>query len=313
MIANLPFAALRTFEAVVRLRGFMRAAEELGVTQSAVSQQVHALEDWIGCKLVIRGPGGATPTGDGQRVAAAVEQGFGVIAATCQDIRGKATPNLSIRVKCLPGFAFLWLLPRLINFDRRFPEYQVSVIASPDQADPGAEDADISITYGDGRHPGFHVEPLMSERIFPVCAPSLLRLSPLANPDDLHNHVLLVDDIEETGGTLPDLAFWAASLGLSQPAPQRETRFGQSYMVVQAACHGLGVAIGREPLVIDALADGRLVRPFPELVTSDYRYWMVCAKGNRSSKRVEAVRAWLTEEVAKQPDITPDSLAQGAG
>ena len=313
MIANLPFAALRTFEAVVRLRGFMRAAEELGVTQSAVSQQVNALEDWIGCKLIVRGPGGATPTADGGRVAAAVENGFGAIAATCQEIRDRATPNLSIRVKCLPGFAFIWLLPRLINFDRQFPEYQVSVIASPDQSDPSAEDADISITYGDGRHPGFHVEPLMSERVFPVCAPSLLRLSPLTSPDELRNHVLLVDDIEETDGIPPDLAFWSASLGISRPEPQRETRFGQSYMVVQAACHGLGVAIGREPLVIDALEDGRLVRPFPDLVASDYRYWMVCAKGNRPSKRVDAVRTWLTEEVAQQPDITPASLAQHAG
>lgn len=309
MKANLPFSALRTFESVVRLRGFARAAEELGVTQSAVSQHVKSLEEWLGRRLVKRSHRTAEPTDEGRRLAAAVAEGFGNVATVCNSIRGSARPNLTIGLSCLPGFAYLWLIPRLINFDQRFPEYQVSVIASPVPTDFAGVDVDMAIRYGPGEYPGLHVEHLMSERLFPVCAPKLLREKPLASIADLAVHTMLHDDLRTSEGVPPTWDYWAGERGVKLPEPARKLTFGQSNMVVQAAVQGLGVALGREPLVIDELKKGNLVRPFPDFVPSRYSYSLVCPKAAVDSERFVAIRQWLSDEVRSQPEITEGSLA----
>ena len=105
---NLPFTALRTLESVVRLHGFGRAAEELNVTQSAVSQQIRALEDWMGHKLLFRGTGKTTPTDVGLRVAAAVLQGFGVVETVCDDLRDRRMdPKRGLALASPPGFGYI--------------------------------------------------------------------------------------------------------------------------------------------------------------------------------------------------------------
>jgi LysR family glycine cleavage system transcriptional activator len=311
MKANLPFAALRTFESVVRLQGFGRAAEELGVTQSAVSQHVRALEDWLGRRLVNRGGGRAVANEDGLRLAAAVAEGFGQVAAACGELRVQAGENLTIGVSCLPGFAFIWLIPRLIEFDQRYPDFPVSILTTGQLANFADDDeADLAIRYGLGNYPGLHVEPLLTERLFPVCSPALLEKGPpIRSVEDLAQHTLLYDDVADIGGRPPTWQYWADETGRTLPKPQRIRRFGQSNMVVQAAINGYGVALGREPLVIDALTDGRLVRPFPELVPSQFSYWFVCPQGALKTERIEAFRDWLHREVERQPAITDASLA----
>ncbi len=310
MIANLPYTALRTFESVVRLRGFGRAAEELGVTQSAVSQHVKSLEEWLGRRLMNRGGGRAVPTDEGVRLAAAVAEGFGQVAALCHELRDDGAQNLTIGLSCLPGFAYNWLFPRLINFDQRHPEFPVSIITSASLTNFTDDEADLAIRYGLGGYAGLHVEPLLSERIFPVCSPALLERSPpLREVADLARHTLLVDDVADIGGSPPTWHYWAKEAGVALPRPARTRRFGQSNMVVQAAVRGLGVALGREPLVIDALCDGTLVRPFPQVVVSQFSYWLVCPTGALKSDRIKAIRDWLIEEAKRQPAIPPRSLA----
>lgn len=304
MKANLPFTALRTFESVARLRGFGRAAEELGVTQSAVSQHVRALEDWLDRRLLIRGAGRAAPTPEGERLAAAVAEGFGQVANLCHELRADPGESPTIGLSCLPGFAVNWLFPRLVHFDQRHPEYPVSIVTTAALTSFADGEADIAIRYGLGNYPGLHVERLMSERIFPVCAPALLQSGPpLGEPADLARHTLLYDEIADVGGNPPTWDYWAAETGVPLPRPARMRRFGQSNMVVQAAERGLGVALGREPLVIDALVAGRLVRPFPGLVQSQFAYWIVCPSAALKSDRIRAIRDWLIEEVARQPPI----------
>ncbi|MDO9524311.1 MAG: LysR substrate-binding domain-containing protein [Gemmobacter sp.] len=311
MKPNLPFTALRTFESVARLRGFGRAAEELGVTQSAVSQHVKSLEEWLGRRLLTRGGGRVAPTDDGARLAAAVAEGFGLVSALCNDLRAAPGEDLTIGVSCLPGFAYNWLFPRLMTFDQRYPNYPVSIITTAALASFTDDDADIAIRYGLGGYAGMHVEKLMSEQLFPVCAPSLLeRGPPLKSPADLARHTLLYDEIADIGGSPPTWDYWAQQVGTTLPKPARIRRFGQSNMVVQAAVRGFGVALGREPLVIDALTEGRLVRPFPELVPSQFAYWIVCPSGALKSDRIRALRDWLHDEVARQPSI-PAPVPQG--
>ena len=311
MKANLPFAALRVFESVARLRGFGRAAEELGVTQSAVSQHVKALEDWLGCTLVTRGSGQATATEDGARLAFAVAAGFGKVTALCHELRAAKGAVPVIGLSCLPGFAFNWLFPRLINFDQAHPEFPVSIITTNSLSNFAEDEADLAIRYGLGGYAGLHVEKLMSERLFPVCAPTLMARIPLREVADLARHTLLYDDLADIGGAPPTWDYWAQELGLTLPRPARTRRFGQSNMVVQAAISGFGLALGREPLVVDALTDGRLVRPFPEMVASQFAYWIVCPVEKLAMERVAAITRWLHDEVARQPQITAASLAAG--
>jgi LysR family glycine cleavage system transcriptional activator len=313
MAGPLPFTALRTFEAVARLRGFGRAAEELGVTQSAVSQQVKALEEWLGLRLVSRGGGRAAPTDEGARLAAAVAQGFGHVAGICRELRETRGEPLSIAVSCLPGFAYVWLIPRLIGFDQKHPDHPVSIATTPALATFVDDDVDIAIRYGPGAYGGLHVECLLRETLFPVCAPSLLAEGPpLCSPADLARHTLLVDEIADLGVSPPTWAFWAAQTGTALPRPARTRRFGQSNMVVQAAERGLGVALGRSPLVADALARGTLVRPFRGTVASNFAYWLVCPHDALQAPRLRAFRDWVMDEAARHPSVTDASLAAKA-
>lgn len=299
MIPNLPFTALRSFEAVARLRGFGRAAEELGVTQSAVSQQVKSLEEWLGLKLIVRGGGRVVPTEEGVRLAAAVMEGLGGVAGLCRELRETQSETLALNLSCLPGFAFLWLIPRLIGFDQLHPEFPVSITTTAALATFTDDDIELAIRYGPGGYSGLHVELLLAETLFPVCAPSLLASGPpLESPADLARHTILIDDVTDVGGNPPTWEFWARESGISLPRPARQRRFGQSNMVIQAAERGMGVALGRSPLVDDALQSGALVRPFAGEVTSQFSYWLVCPAASLKIPRVAAFRNWVMREAA---------------
>ena len=293
----LPYTALRAFEAVARLRGFGRAAEELGVTQSAVSQHVKSLEEWLGQRLLTRGGGRVATTPEGARLAAAVKLGFGQIASVCRELREAQSGTLALNISCLPGFAYLWLIPRLIGFDQLHPDVPVSITTTAALANFTDDETDLAIRYGLGSYSGLHVEQLLTETLFPVCAPALLERGPrLRCVEDLAQHTLLVDDVTDLDGNPPTWEFWARETGNRLPNPARLRRFGQSNMVVQAAERGLGVALGRTPLVADALARGSLVRPFKGEVASLFSYWIVCPHEALSVPRVRNFRDWLLAE-----------------
>ncbi|WP_370302317.1 LysR substrate-binding domain-containing protein [Pseudooceanicola sp.] len=297
MIRNLPFTTLRSFECVARLGSISRAAEELNVTQSAVSQQIKALEEWTGCSLLVRSRSGSRPTDDGAMLARTIASGLGQISDLCSQIQSRRQKNATIVVASLPGFAVNWLFPRLIRFDEQNPQLSVSINTNVSGGDLAAGDWDLSIRYGLGSYRGMHVEKLLPETLVPVCAPRLLREGPpLETPGDLARHTLLIDDVADCGGEPPTWSYWAEAAGISLPKPQNMRQFGQSNMVVQAAIEGYGVALGRSPLVEAALADGRLVAPLRHEVPSQYSYWLVCNRNALRSARLQSFRAWLLEE-----------------
>ncbi len=305
MIINLPYSALRAFEVVVRLSSFSAAAVELGVSQSAISQHVKSLEEWVGQELLVRGARASVPTREGERLAQAISEGLGRISDVCSQLRDKTRTDKTIVISCLPGFAFTWLFPRLLRFDLAHPNLAISITTDTGQHPFSGIEADIGIRYGHDDNPGFVVEKLMEERIFPVCAPALLDGKiPLKTVEDLAQHTLLQDETLNYGSQNPTWTFWAQETGATLPTGIRTRRFGQSNMVVQAAIEGLGVALGREPLVVDALCDGRLVRPFPKMIASPMSYWLVRRKGGDSAKVTEFLR-WIKSEAAGQPDIPP--------
>lgn len=304
VILNLPYTSLRAFEVVVRSTTFSAAAEELGVSQSAVSQHVKALEEWLGQELMTRGARRSVPTKTGVQLARVIAEGLGRISDMCEEIRDKRRSDNSIVISCLPGFAFTWLFPRLLRFDLAHPELSISITTDTGQSAFSRSDSDIGIRYGRGENPGFYVVELMEELVFPVCAPSLIGGAlPLRSIGDLRHHTLLRDELANLGGDAPSWEFWARENNFSMPLPARSRSFGQSNMVIQAAIEGVGVALGREPLVIDALIDGRLVRPFAETALSQLKYWLVCSHGMRASSKIQLFIDWISAEVKNQPTL----------
>jgi len=225
-------------------------------------------------------------------------------------LRDKTHTDKTIVISCLPGFAFTWLFPRLLRFDLAYPDLSISIATDTGQRLQSGVNADVGIRYGLGNYPGLRVERLMAERLFPVCAPSLLQgkhgLNSIA---DLAHHTLLQDENLDFGAAKPSWEFWARDCGVTLPANRRMRRLGQSNMVIQAAIEGVGVALGREPLVIDALCDGRLVRPFAQVTQSPLSYWLVRRREAGDSGKVAEFLSWIRSEVANQPDIPPPAAA----
>jgi LysR family glycine cleavage system transcriptional activator len=294
-----PLQSLRACEAAARLGSFTRAAEELGLTQGAVSHHVKALEGELGVPLFLRLPRKTVATAEGRRLAEAVRAGLERIAEAAASLKSERDER-ALTVSVLPGFAVKWLFPRLISFDQRHPEIRVSISASAELADFAAGEADLAIRYGRGRYAGLLVERILDDEMFPVCSPALAAGNPPLNrPEDLARHVLLHDDIPAVDGVRPGWRLWLERVGAGQVAPAANRQFGQSNMVLQAAMAGLGVALGRGALVADDLAQGRLVRPFGPAVPSGFAYYVVCPHQAAESPKVAAFRAWLRDEAGR--------------
>ena len=295
MLKTLPYSALRTLESVVRLRGFSRAGEELNVTQSAVSQHVKQLEEWLGVQLLVRSSRDVNPTDAGERLARATRDGFGTISEICDELRNQHDERANeILVASPPGFAYLWLLPRLLRFDEKHPGMAVSLSTDQPSRDVRATEADVIIAYGPGGFSGLHAERLMSEEMTPVCAPALAK--DLHSVADLAKHVILLDRLDD-GSTMTNWDFWAREVGETLPKFPRSRTLGQANLVIQAAIDGLGVAMGRSPLVGDAIAAGQLVQPFEKSAHAQYSYWLVWR--HEASKRERTVKFldWIRSEV----------------
>ena len=294
MLKTLPYTALRTLESVVRLRGFSRAAEELNVTQSAVSQHIKQLEEWLGHQLIIRQNPKIRPTEHGEHLARAVGEGFGMVETICDTLRGTPrTRKDGLLVAAPPGFAFVWLLQRLLDFDEKHPGIPVSLSTDPKSQNPATSDADVIISYSAGGFPQMHAEVLMTEAMAPVCSPRIAKN--LQTPADLADHVILKDDLGSQEHQ-SNWEFWAKETGVPLPPFRRTRKYGQANMVIQAAVNGAGIAIGRGPLVESAIQSGTLVYPFDAFAASQSSYWFVCGHDALKSKKIMAFKAWIQEQ-----------------
>ncbi|MDJ0949658.1 MAG: transcriptional regulator GcvA [Alphaproteobacteria bacterium] len=285
--------ALRAFEAAARHLSFTKAADELNVTQAAISHQVKGLEDWLGVKLFRRLNRALRLTEEGQDYVPAISDALdGLDAATRKLLRGDAARTLTVTT--MDSFAADWLVPRLKRFRVQHPEIEVRVTTSDRLVDFSREDVDMAIRYGRGRYPGMQVDRLMKEDIFPVCSPELLQgPHPLRTPADLQYHTLLHDDMTVNWEA------WLKFAGIEGVDASRGPFFQHSYLVRDAALLGEGVALGRGALVADALADGRLVRPFDISLPAEYAYYVVCPETAAETPKNKAFREWLLAEAAE--------------
>ena len=294
-----PLNAIRAFEAAGRHLSFTRAAGELHVTQAAISHQVRALEEWGGVPLFDRGgrgAGGLGLTPAGRALLPPAGEALDILDHAARVLTG-GDQGRTLNVTTMGSFAAAWLVPRMRDFRERNPGITLRIETNDEVADFVRDDIDVGIRYGRGNWPGLHAERLFEEDIFPVCSPALLEgADPLRRPEDLARHTLLHDDMSVNWEA------WLRAAGIEGVDASAGPWFRQSHLVSQAAIAGDGVALGRSAIVADALADGRLVRPFRLRLPAEYAYYFICLPGALERPAVRAFRDWLVAEAAARED-----------
>ena len=298
-----PLGTLHAFEAAARLSSFKGAAQELHVTPGAISQQIRQLEARLGVTLFVRRARAIELTEAGKALFAPTQHAFELLSRSVALVREHQGAKI-LTVSVLPSFAALWLVPRLGAFRTRCPDIEVRISATPKLADLQRDDVDVAIRCGLGNYPDLHTEHMLTETLFPVCSPALLRGPiPLKEPADLALHTLLHDELRQ------EWALWLQAAGIKHVAATRGPSFSLWELALQAAVAGQGVALGRSSLVRSYLETGQLVRPLQISSPAEFGYYVVCLPERAHEPRIAAFRAWLHDEVAAQ---TPRREAAGS-
>ncbi len=287
-----PLNALKAFEAAARSESFTRAAEELSVTQGAVSHQVKALEATLGIKLFNRERQRLVMTEAGREYLAVVRDALDRIAlGTDRLVQRQSSGVLTISTS--PDFAAKWLVNRLGRFAESHPEIDLRVSAMAHYIDFAREDVDVAIRHGDGNWAGLDVVRLCSEQLFPVCAPKLISgRNRITKADDLLKFPLLrLDDWK-------NWSRWFDAAGVAAPVTQGPV-LNRASMLIDAAVDGQGIALARTALAAWDLINGRLVKPIDVSLKMANTYWIVCPKVTSSTPKIATFRNWLLAEAAE--------------
>lgn len=305
-----PLNALKVFEAAARHMSFTKAADELHVTPGAVSQQIKALEDYIGGRLFRRTKRALLLTDAAQASLPILREAFDKLEEASRILTARGDSK-RLTVSVAPSLAAKWLVPRLDRFHERMPEVEVWISADMEVVDFAVDDIDLAIRYGAGRYPGLEVELLMEEQILPVCSPRLLTGEhPLRAPHDLEHHPLLHDgspEQEDLGAT--NWAMWLKAAGVVHVDAKRGAKFNQSSLVIEAAVAGKGVALAKSTIALADLEAGRLVAPFDLTTPSNFSYYLVHPASKSRNAGVKAFKKWLHDEAAATGASSASRLA----
>lgn len=288
-----PLNALRAFEATARHGSFSLAADELCVTQGAVSRQVSKLEDHLGVTLLSRSGRRTTLTFEGARFYASVHEAFERILDATEMFTRKGDP-LVLKVKVPPTLGIRWFVPRLVQFHGLHPDIDVQIRTSHQPVDFAQEDVDVAIQWGLGEWEGVSADHILHEELTPVCSPALLTDRALHRPADLANHVLL-----RSMNRTNDWRIWLEAAGATGVDWSRALKFENSGLTYQAAIDGLGVVVAQRAFIQDDLAAGRLIAPFPLSVPGERGYYLVYPPDRLRLTRVAEFRRWLLEKIAQ--------------
>lgn len=289
-----PLKSLRAFEAAGRHLSFTRAADELFVTQAAISHQIKSLEEFLGLPLFIRRNRKLLLTDEGQNYWPKIRDIFESLTSATEQIKFQVAGG-PLTVSVVPTFATAWLVPRLSKFNKSYPEIEVRLKASDETVDFLREDIDIAIYYETGNYPGLHSVTLLNERLTPLCSPALLEGElPLNKPEDLMQHNLLHDF-----STL-DWQRWLKLAGVKGIDLSHGPVFSHTSMVQQAAIFGQGIAMGHTVLSQAEVSAGRLIQPFELMMESDLSYDVVCPIESAQRPKIKAFIDWLMDTVKQE-------------
>ena len=287
-----PLNALKAFEAAARHESFTRAAEELCVTQGAVSHQVKALEAELGIKLFNRERQRLIITEAGREYLTVLRDSFDRIAVGTERLIQRQSSGV-LTVSTSPDFAAKWLVNRLGRFAEAHPGIDLRISATLHHVDFAREDVDLAVRHGDGSWPGLDVARLSTEQLFAVCSPKLLRgRQRIGKPSDVLKFPLLhLDDRK-------DWARWLEAAGVADAELSHGPVLNRASMVIDAAVDGQGIALARTTLAAWDLINGRLVRPLTETLRLSKTYWIICPKATSTLPKIVTFRDWLLAEAA---------------
>lgn len=289
MLNRVHLNGLRAVETVARLGSLAAAAGELGVSASAVSQQISRTEKQLGQALFERTASGLVPTEFGAVFSTRLGAGFRELAqaVALADEANQCTLVVSVA----PAFASKWLLPRLSRHFDRHPNVLLRIDASARLTDLDHSDVDIAIRMGDGAWPAGRAELLLAQEVFPVCAPAIAKK--LKSVSDLAQTCAITDE-----RSMISWNSWFEAAGVKPVTFRKGARFTDPMLCLESAIAGHGVMLAWQLLTTDALADGRLVAPFGVRAASGLGYWMVTSTSKAESRKVRDFKIWIREEIA---------------
>ncbi|MCZ2722157.1 LysR substrate-binding domain-containing protein [Marinomonas sp. 15G1-11] len=296
---QLPLSTLFTFVVASRHLSFTKAAEELHLTQGAISQQIRQLESRLGFELFIRHHRRLELTQKGMRLAVNLNKNFNDIEVILSELQSEESDTI-LTLSVIPSLATKWLIPRLGRLQDAYPELQLRIQASDKDVDFRRDKIDVAIL-NSHLHNGKHFStPLLVDKLFPVCSPAFAKEHNLYFPDQLGKVALLNDDSEWKFSTpYAEWEGWLDLAGVKGVNPARGVSFNRGDLAVQAAIASQGVALGRTPLVMDDLQEGRLVRPFNEELDMGNCYLFVCPEEYRLRPYIQKLLQWLQLECAE--------------
>lgn len=287
-----PLTSLRAFEAAARHLSFARAADELHVTPAAISQQIKQLETSLGQSLFRRGKT-LSLSEPARTVLPLVTQAFDQLEKAIERLRTSGATGPLV-VSTPPTFAARWLIPRLDDFQTRFPDIELRLLATRRIVDFALEDVDVAVRFSSGPFHGLHAEPLMQESIVPVASPVIA--DSIHHLNDLTRCNLLHDGNNHWDPAFPDWETGLIALGVDVTGPLRIRHYDDANLTIQAAVSGLGVALTWRSLVADELRKKQLVQLFDLSLSTAQGYHLVTTPNRLNMPKVAAFRDWLLHQ-----------------
>lgn len=290
-----PLSALLAFERAASQLSFRRAARDLGVSPSAISHQIRSLEERFGTRLFARGGRTLRLTAAGERYLQSVSPALALLEEGGRDLLRQGRGGLSVlRISALPFFTSTVLIPALADFRRRNPRLTLHIEATHQYADFDSSGVDVAIRYGREHAAGLRLRPLLDVHSLPVCAPALARAG-LRRPADLAGQVLIHVAPQPRAWTA-----WLAEAGLPALAPRGELWFDTLPAALEAAEHGLGVALAMHPLIEARPGFGTaLVAPFDLPAPRMQTLFLVCRPEQARERKIVAFQRWLADALAR--------------
>jgi LysR family transcriptional regulator, glycine cleavage system transcriptional activator len=281
-----PLNPLRAFEAAARHGSLTKAAGELNVTHGAVSHQIRALEASLDVKLFERAGQRLKLTAHGAELLPAVSSAFEEIAAATARMT-RPTTSGALSVTCVPALLSLWLIPRIAGFIARYPEIRLTLDASNEAASIQSPNVDIAILYGDGSWSDCWVKLWSPLDLFPVVSPTLINNRPIRTIRDIGDHLMLHADDGREWHT------WLSAADALDLKRGPQLHMSDARLAIEAAVHGLGIALGDTMTVASLLAKGQLVAPFNLAVPAVDAFYVACRKDLRAAPIVNVFIEWL--------------------